>query len=121
MKKAEVWVQNIPPFVILRCIQSSFFQTSLKSEDEFYDIQSEITPFMHSTLVNWLIHETKSYIEPNAFCLGIHIMDDYIARVMVPVKKFQLLGCSCILLAAKLEQIVVTCNCRLWIAFLIVW
>jgi hypothetical protein len=34
-------------------------------------------------------------------------MDEYIARIMVPVKKFQLLGCTCILLAAKLEQIVV--------------
>jgi hypothetical protein len=88
-------------------MQVDFFQSSLKSEDEFNAIQTEISPFMHSTLVNWLIQVTKPYIEPNTFCLGIHIMDEYIARIMVPVKKFQLLGCTCILLAAKLEQIVV--------------
>lgn len=61
---------------------------------------------MHSTLVDWLVEEYGSYgVQTTAFCLCVHIMDEYLRRVAdVPTYRFQLLGCVCLLIASKLEQ-----------------
>lgn len=68
--------------------------------------QTDINAGMHSTLVDWLVDECGSYgVQASTWCLCVHIMDEYLRRVAdVPTYRFQLLGCACLLLAAKLEQ-----------------
>ena len=63
---------------------------------------------MHATLLNWLVRVTHPHITPGSFSLGIHIMDEFIRHNQIELNRFQLLGCTCVLLAAKLEQLVVS-------------
>eukprot|EP00602_Paraphysomonas_sp_CaronLab_P000164 CAMPEP_0185028868 /NCGR_PEP_ID=MMETSP1103-20130426/14929_1 /TAXON_ID=36769 /ORGANISM="Paraphysomonas bandaiensis, Strain Caron Lab Isolate" /LENGTH=404 /DNA_ID=CAMNT_0027563431 /DNA_START=234 /DNA_END=1448 /DNA_ORIENTATION=- len=86
-------------------METKYVLSAVATRAVFQRTQNEITPHMHSTLVDWLLDATSSTIEHSALCLGVHIMDDCLNRASVPRSKFQLLGCACILLAAKLEQI----------------
>ena len=74
--------------------------------------QTEINASMHTTLVDWLVELCdKSNIQSTTLCLAIHVMDEYLRREGgVETYRFQLLGCTCLIMAAKEEQIEV-CSC----------
>jgi hypothetical protein len=61
---------------------------------------------MHAILVDWLLEISEDYgLGSTTFCLSVHLLDQYLARgPPVPKLRFQLLGCSCLLIAAKMEE-----------------
>ena len=69
--------------------------------------QTEVNAVMHITLVDWLVKVCIERGLPSCtLCLAIHLMDEFIRRQPdIPTHRFQLLGCACLILAAKLEQI----------------
>jgi hypothetical protein len=81
-----------------------------KNKRNFPSHQSQIDEIMHCTLVDWLVEMCNDRgIQSTTLCLSIHIMDEYLRReANVPTHRFQLLGCACLILAAKLEQVAVS-------------
>jgi hypothetical protein len=68
-------------------------------------IQTEITEKMRVILIDWLVSISESHkFGLNTYCLAVHLMD--YALTLTPIKRseFQLLGCTCMWLAAKLEE-----------------
>lgn len=81
-------------------------------------IQQEITKTMYAILIDWLIE--IGTISDHTLCLSIHILDEYLQTAVIARSHFQLVGCACLLIAAKLEEIqfpsiddlvTVACNC----------
>lgn len=58
---------------------------------------------MYAILIDWIVE--IGAIEENTLCLAIHILDEYIQKTLIRRSSFQLVGCTCLLIAAKLEQI----------------
>jgi hypothetical protein len=78
-----------------------------KNERNFPTHQTEINDEMHTTLVDWLVEVCNDRrIQSATLSLSVHVMDEFLKRVRdVPSHRFQLLGCACLLLSAKLEQV----------------
>jgi hypothetical protein len=81
-------------------------------------IQHEITKTMYTILIDWLIE--IGTISDHTLCLAVHILDEYLHTSVIARSHFQLVGCTCLLIASKLEEIqfpsiddlvVVACNC----------
>jgi hypothetical protein len=81
-------------------------------------IQHEITRSMYAILVDWLIE--IGTISDQTLCLAIHLLDEYLQTTVIARSHFQLIGCTCLLIASKLEEIqfpsiddlvMVACNC----------
>ena len=70
-------------------------------------IQYEITETMRVTLLNWLVMTTEEHrLSPATYALTIHLLDQVMAKYMpISKKRFQLVGCACLLLAAKIEEL----------------
>jgi hypothetical protein len=73
---------------------------------------------MYAILVDWLIE--IGTISDHTLCLAIHILDEYLQTTVIARSHFQLIGCTCLLIASKLEEIqfpsiddlvMVACNC----------
>lgn len=58
---------------------------------------------MYAILIDWIVE--IGTIDENTLCLAIHILDEYIQTTLIRRSCFQLVGCTCLLIAAKLEQI----------------
>ena len=61
---------------------------------------------MRAVLVDWLMEISDEYvINPNTLFLTIHLIDQVLT--IMPIKKlqFQLLGCACLVIASKMEEI----------------
>ena len=70
------------------------------------EIQSEITENMRIILLDWLTGISEEHhLSSNTYCLAVQLID--FALTLLPVKRsqFQLLGCTCLWLAAKLEEV----------------
>jgi Cyclin, N-terminal domain len=69
--------------------------------------QTEITEHMRVILLDWLSEINEEFrLSTSTFFLTTHLLDCILKRTVVTKQKFQLLGCVCVLLAAKLEDIV---------------
>jgi hypothetical protein len=80
--------------------------------------QHEITKTMYTILIDWLIE--IGTISDHTLCLAVHILDEYLHNSVIARSHFQLVGCTCLLIASKLEEIqfpsiddlvTVACNC----------
>lgn len=58
---------------------------------------------MYAILIDWIVE--IGTIDENTLCLAIHILDEYIQTTFIRRSCFQLVGCTCLLIAAKIEQI----------------
>lgn len=68
--------------------------------------QPELRPWTRQVLVDWLIDVTETYkVHANTLHLTISLIDASLKVLEIPLKKFQLLGCSCLLIASKLEEV----------------
>ena len=68
-------------------------------------IQAEITERMRIVLIDWLVNISESHkFGLNTYCLAVHLVDFALALMPVTRNEFQLLGCTCMWLAAKLEE-----------------
>ena len=69
-------------------------------------IQTEIKPSMRITLIDWLVRIADDYrLDSGTYSLAIHLLDQTLSLINVKRSHFQLLGCACLWLAAKLEEL----------------
>jgi hypothetical protein len=68
--------------------------------------QTEITPKMRTTLMDWLLEVSDNHkCHVNTYHLAIQIMDHTLSLINVKRGTYQLLGCACLWLAAKLVEL----------------
>lgn len=68
--------------------------------------QTEITPWMRSVLVDWLVEvHLKFKLMPETLFLTINMIDRFLAAVPVRRKELQLVGVTAMFLASKYEEI----------------
>lgn len=70
-------------------------------------IQQDITERMRSVLIDWMIDISFSEFRllPATVFLGVQLLDRLIGSNSVRRSKFQLLGCACLLVASKFEEV----------------
>merc|ERR1711931_26967 len=68
--------------------------------------QKEINSVMRSRLVDWLVEVQDEYkLHSETFYLAVHLLDKFLSRMLVNRAKLQLLGTTCLMIAAKFEEI----------------
>jgi len=91
---------------------SDIFRTLGKEEckavprPNYMDFQSDINARMRAILVDWLIEVHLKYdLRRDTLFLAVSIVDRFLDKQPVPRKKLQLCGITCLLIAAKFEEI----------------
>eukprot|EP00756_Hemistasia_phaeocysticola_P026662 Hpha_TRINITY_DN16076_c1_g1::TRINITY_DN16076_c1_g1_i10::g.119165::m.119165/K06627/CCNA; cyclin-A len=68
-------------------------------------VQQQVTEKMRMILIDWLVDVNLKYkCRPETFFLTVSLIDRYLARRQVMKSKLQLLGCACMMIAAKFEE-----------------
>lgn len=68
--------------------------------------QPEICSKNRAILIDWLIEVHKKFkLMPESLYLSINIMDRFLSTKTVPIRDFQLVGISSMLIACKYEEI----------------
>ena len=68
--------------------------------------QMDITPSMRSILVDWLVEVAENYhLQTETLYTAVHCVDRFLERKQINRHKLQLLGCACMHLASKIEEI----------------
>lgn len=74
--------------------------------DYMETVQTDITHTMRSILVDWLVEVGEEYkLSPQTLWLTISYIDSSLSLIVVNRNKLQLLGITCMLIAAKYEEI----------------
>ncbi|KAG6406628.1 hypothetical protein SASPL_134234 [Salvia splendens] len=69
-------------------------------------VQDDINPVMRAILVDWLVEVAEEYkLVSDTLYLTVNYIDRYLSAHKVSRSKLQLLGVSCMLVAAKYEEI----------------
>ncbi len=69
------------------------------------DFQADCTPQMRAILVDWLVDVAEAFrLERATLFVAVNYVDRFLERRQVHRDKLQLLGCVCMLLAAKFEE-----------------
>ena len=70
------------------------------------DRQPEINEGMRGILVDWLVEVAEEYrLVPDTLYLSVAYIDRYLSRTLVRRSRLQLVGVTCMLIAAKYEEI----------------
>lgn len=70
------------------------------------DVQHDIRPKMRAVLVDWLVEVIEEYrLLPESLYSAVQYLDRYLSKRSVTRQRLQLLGCACMLIAAKFEEI----------------
>jgi hypothetical protein len=73
----------------------------------YFNYQSEITPNMRSTLIDWLIDINGIFkFKEETLYISIYIIDAYLSKKNFSKNKFQLLGVTSLFIASKLNEII---------------
>lgn len=68
--------------------------------------QEDLTEKMRAILVDWLVEvHWKFKLQQETLSLTVHLLDTYLSKKQVKRQKLQLVGVTCMLLAAKHEEI----------------
>jgi len=67
--------------------------------------ESDITPSMRTTLVDWIVEISDSVLrmQKSTLFMAVHLVDSVLRVMTVKKTNFQLLGCACLLLATKMS------------------
>ena len=85
----------------LRISEHSFVPTKV-----FNEVQDDITLKMRSILIDWLVEVSDEYkLVPDTLHLAVALLDRFLLLEAVPRKNLQLVGISCMFIAAKFEEI----------------
>lgn len=69
-------------------------------------LQKDITPTMRGILIDWLVEVAEEYkLVPDTLYLTVAYIDRFLSSYTVTRQRLQLLGVSCMLIAAKYEEI----------------
>ncbi|KZS97145.1 A/B/D/E cyclin [Sistotremastrum niveocremeum HHB9708] len=82
-------------------------QLTTLPDPQYMDHQRELEWPMRGILVDWLIqvHSRFRLLQETLF-LCINIMDRFLSARIVSLSKYQLVGCACLFIAAKTEEII---------------
>ncbi|RHY98108.1 hypothetical protein DYB35_007315 [Aphanomyces astaci] len=70
-------------------------------------VKSDINCRMRGILVDWLVEVGEEYkLVPHTLHLAIHLVDRCLSTMRLARGKLQLLGCACMILACKYEEVV---------------
>ncbi|CAL9206003.1 cyclin-A1-4-like isoform X1 [Musa acuminata AAA Group] len=76
------------------------------STDFMEKIQKDINASMRSILIDWLVEVAEEYrLVPDTLYLTVNYIDRYLSGNEINRQRLQLLGVSCMLIAAKYEEI----------------
>ena len=78
--------------------------------DFLKNFQNDITPNMRAILVDWLVEVAEEYnLKEATLFTSVNYIDRCLAFFQVTRHQLQLLGCACMLLASKYEEIYAPC------------
>lgn len=70
------------------------------------EIQTDITAHMRAILIDWLVEVAEEYkLMQETLYTTVNLIDRCLSKFMMQRSKLQLLGCACMLLASKYEEI----------------
>lgn len=66
--------------------------------------QKHVTKAMRSVLVDWMVEVQESFeLNHETLYLGVKLVDHYLSKEVIAKEKFQLLGATCLFIAAKFD------------------
>jgi Cyclin, N-terminal domain len=75
-------------------------------DNAFATVQSEVTEINRRELVVWIMQICDDYVlESSTLFLCIHLIDSFLRFTDLSKQKFQLIGCTCLVIAAKLNEV----------------
>ena len=81
-------------------------QIQFRPRPEYMRRQKDITHSMRSILVDWLVEVAEEYkLSPQTLYVAVSYIDRFLTEMGVQRGKLQLLGVTCMLLAAKYEEV----------------
>lgn len=70
--------------------------------------QKQVSKAMRSVLVDWMVEVQESFeLNHETLYLGVKLVDHYLSKVVIAKDKFQLLGATCLFIAAKFDVSIV--------------
>ena len=102
--------RNVPSRVsdIAQDIAETFLQRekTMVRDANYLSNHTEVTEKMRTILVDWMVDvHLKFKLHEETFFLAVDLVDRYLMTTKVPRLQLQLVGITCILLAAKYEEI----------------
>lgn len=69
-------------------------------------VQQDVNTSMRAILVDWLVEVSQEYkLVSETLFLAVNYIDRFLSQGAVPRRKLQLVGITCMLIAAKYEEI----------------
>ncbi|CCI48832.1 unnamed protein product [Albugo candida] len=69
-------------------------------------VQMDINEKMRTILIDWLVEVCEEYeLQSQTFQKAVHLVDRCLMQFKINRKEFQLLGCACMMIAAKFEEV----------------
>jgi Cyclin, N-terminal domain len=91
-------------FNLFGCPQKRFL-----SEESVFNsdgVQLEVTHHMRAVLVDWLVDVAEEFsVQLRTLHLSVVLLDTVLRLIPTPRAKFQLVGCACMCLASKMEDV----------------
>jgi hypothetical protein len=76
-----------------------------RPSSDLFERQSNITPVMRETMVDWMIDIHRKYgMHPETLFVAVHILDLYLCRLDLDKSSYQRLACAALVLAAKSDE-----------------
>ncbi|KAE9043784.1 hypothetical protein PR002_g3158 [Phytophthora rubi] len=77
----------------------------LPEADYIGTVQLDINEKMRTILVDWLVEVGEEYeLDSLTFHKAVNLVDRCLKKIKITRKQFQLLGCACMMIAAKFEE-----------------
>ncbi|TDH70398.1 hypothetical protein CCR75_007043 [Bremia lactucae] len=78
----------------------------LSEADYIGTVQLDINEKMRTILVDWLVEVGEEYeLDSQTFHKAVNLVDRCLKKIKINRKQFQLLGCACMMIAAKFEEV----------------
>ncbi|KAH7463543.1 Cyclin-A1-1 [Phytophthora ramorum] len=78
----------------------------LPEADYIGTVQVDINEKMRTILVDWLVEVGEEYeLDSQTFHKAVNLVDRCLKEIKINRKQFQLLGCACMMIAAKFEEV----------------
>lgn len=101
-------IQNVKEYIndiLENLVEEEKNQVNITSPN-YFNIQNEITPYMRSILIDWIIdiHRQFKFKEETLY-IAIYLVDVYLSKKFILKRNLQLLGVTSLLIASKLNDI----------------
>ncbi|PRP87684.1 cyclin-A1-2 [Planoprotostelium fungivorum] len=92
---------------------ADIYRNTLRSEIQYQPkfylpsaVHQELTPKMRSILIDWLVEVAIEFkLNSETLFLAVNYIDRFLSTQSVPKSKLQLLGVTCMMIAAKFEEV----------------